>query len=412
MRLAGRINGSYCITAVSIVGFAIFFTVNPAPIAASQSVQGTPPAPAGDKPVEQVRKNIQVFQGLPDSHLIPVMNLMGASLGVGCPHCHVREGNEWAFEKDDKKAKQTAREMIRMVQEINKANFKGAVEVSCYTCHHGQADPAHFVPLPVAFPAFPAGQPPRGAAPQAPPARAEQGTGPATQAPPGAAQQAPGAALAAVPPATELIGKFQQQINASALEKLTSRVAKGTFSDAQGNLVQAELSQKPPDKLLVSAITPQGARSRATSGGVAWMNTPQGVRDMPEEEAAFLRRLAGFLWPSSIEQSYPMLSVGRREKVGSQNAYVVQATTAGNRRERLFFDTQSGLLIRAVSITETPIGPITDQIDFGDYREVNGVKVPFLIQHSGLDRRADFTLKLTEVAHDVAVDDAKFAKPK
>lgn len=411
MRHQSRITFSLGITGVSIVGFAILFTLSPAPMAAQQSVQGAPPAPAGDKPVEQVRKNIQVFQGLPDSHLIPVMNLMGASLGVGCAHCHVREGNDWAFEKDDRQQKKTAREMIRMVQEINKANFKSAVEVSCYTCHHGQAEPTRFVPLPVASPAFPAGQPLRGPAAQAPPARAEQGTGPA-QSPPGAAQQAPAAARAASPSATEVIGKFQQAINASALEKLTSRVAKGTFSDAQANSVQAELSQKPPDKFLVSAITPQGVRSRATSGGIAWMSTPQGARDMPEEEAAFLRRLADFLWPSNIEQRYLRLSGGRREKVGTQDAYVVQATTAGNRKERLFFDVQSGLLVRAVSLTETPIGPISDQIDFGDYREVNGVKVPFLIQHFGLDRRADFTLKIAEVAHDVAVDDAKFAKPK
>ena len=152
--------------------------------------------------------------------------------------------------------------------------------------------------------------------------------------------------------------------------------------------------------------------SRAIFGNTAWMNGPQGARDMREEDAAAMRRLAGLFWPSSIEQRYSRLSGGRTEKVGGQDAYVVQATTAEKSKERLFFDKQSGLLVRAVSIAETPVGPVTDQFDFGDYREVNGVKVPFLIQHYTLDRRGDFTMKFTEVAHNVAVDDAKFAKPK
>src|SRR2546428_1245843 len=157
MRRGSPIN---CIPAVSMIALLVtMFTLSSAAIEARQSGQGAPPA--GDKPVEQVTKNIQVLQGLPDSQLIPVMNFFGASLGVGCPHCHVREGNNWVFEKDDRPTKKTAREMIRMVQEISKANFKGIVEVSCYTCHHGQTTPTRAVPFPLAPPAPMTAQPMR-----------------------------------------------------------------------------------------------------------------------------------------------------------------------------------------------------------------------------------------------------------
>src|SRR5438105_1371240 len=92
-----------------------------------------------DKPVEQVRKNIQVLKGLPDSQLIPVMNFISSSLGVNCAYCHVRAGDDWQFEKDDKPTKLTARKMMLMQFDINKNNkdiLGGGV--TCYTCHRGQ----------------------------------------------------------------------------------------------------------------------------------------------------------------------------------------------------------------------------------------------------------------------------------
>src|SRR5689334_6935900 len=98
-----------------------------------------------DKPVEAVRKNIKVLNGMPDSQLLPVMNIMGASLGVKCDFCHVAEPGK--FPLDDKPAKNTARQMIQMTQAINKTNFDGQTEVSCNTCHRGSTHP-------VSVPAF------------------------------------------------------------------------------------------------------------------------------------------------------------------------------------------------------------------------------------------------------------------
>ncbi len=97
---------------------------------------GQVPNPAGKKAEEQF-KNIQVLKGIPAEELFPTMQFIAASLGVQCDFCHV----QGAFEKDDKKTKQTARKMMEMMFAINKDNFDGHRAVTCNSCHHGDAMP-------------------------------------------------------------------------------------------------------------------------------------------------------------------------------------------------------------------------------------------------------------------------------
>jgi hypothetical protein len=96
--------------------------------------------PQGDKPAEEVYKNIQVLKGVPASRVPAVMMFFSKSLGVDCTHCHVR--NE--FEKEDKPPKETARRMLRMVHKINDDNFPGRGLISCWTCHRGGVKPESF----------------------------------------------------------------------------------------------------------------------------------------------------------------------------------------------------------------------------------------------------------------------------
>src|SRR5215471_12391418 len=109
---------------------------------ASARAQSTTPKPAAEsgtarRLAEEEFKNIQALKGIPADQLIPTMQFIAASLGVECEHCHVAH----AFEKDDKKAKVTARKMIGMMMTINKDNFEGHREVTCYSCHRGAGDP-------------------------------------------------------------------------------------------------------------------------------------------------------------------------------------------------------------------------------------------------------------------------------
>src|SRR6185295_11145760 len=100
-------------------------------------------------------KNVRHFNGLTRPELQRTMNFMRASLGVHCDFCHVvtKEAG-WQWEKDDKAAKQTARKMIEMVQQLNRDRFAGQPEVSCYTCHRGHQRPVSQPPLPQPQPPF------------------------------------------------------------------------------------------------------------------------------------------------------------------------------------------------------------------------------------------------------------------
>src|SRR5215472_1740438 len=107
------------------------------PVIKRATAQNAGAPTAEGKTAEQVFKNIQTLKGVPADQVQPTMQFISNSLGVECQFCHVQN----AFEKDDKKTKQTAREMIEMQMAINKANFKGRTEVTCFSCHRGAHDP-------------------------------------------------------------------------------------------------------------------------------------------------------------------------------------------------------------------------------------------------------------------------------
>src|SRR6201998_101236 len=100
----------------------------------SQTTAALTPTP---KKAEEQFKNIQVLKGIPAEQIFPTMQFIAASLGVECEFCHVHN----AFEKDDKKPKQAARKMMEMMFAINKDNFEGHREVTCYSCHRGSPHP-------------------------------------------------------------------------------------------------------------------------------------------------------------------------------------------------------------------------------------------------------------------------------
>ena len=77
-----------------------------------------------------------------------------------------------------------------------------------------------------------------------------------------------------------------------------------------------------------------------------------------------------------------------------------------------FFDRETGLLLRKQTLTDTVLNPIPEQIDFEDYRDVDGVKLPFLVRVSNIDTYYSYTRKVAEVRHNVPVDDKIFDMPQ
>ncbi len=128
------------ILAISLVAT---FSIATAIVAARAQAPAAPAqaSPGSVRLAEQQFKNIKVLKGIPADEVIPAMEFITASLGVECEFCHVRQEHGLAFDKDDKKPKEIARKMIEMAMAINKDNFEGKREVTCYSCHRGAAHP-------------------------------------------------------------------------------------------------------------------------------------------------------------------------------------------------------------------------------------------------------------------------------
>lgn len=359
--------------------------------AGGQNAQGS----KGDLPVEQTRKNIQVLKGLPESQLFPLMNFVSVSLGVRCAFCHVQGAKDpttghdtWIWESDDKPAKRTARSMMRMTMDLNKnyaADFRGN-NITCFTCHQGHNDPIGLPPLPLTA---------SGHEPPSP-----GGAGAPTPRP--------------TPPTPEqILDKYTQAIGGrDAAAKLQTRVMRGLVEQSQGRMPAIEITMKGSDKLLV-VITAQdhSVTTQSFNGSKGWSKNSRGMRELTPDEVAQFRRAAELYNVVGVTQPASDFRFGGRRQVGDHEAYVLRGKAPDGRAERLYFDTQTGLLLRKQFVMETMLVPIPEQIDYEDYRDVDGVKLPFTIRVSNIDTFNSSTRKFTEVKGNVPVDDSLFNMP-
>lgn len=367
-----------CITVLFIasVGLVAF-----APVGQTSNQQ---PAPA-EKTVEQVQKNIKVLNGMPQAQLIPVMNFMSASLGVRCTYCHINKEGKWDFVSDEKPEKNTAREMIKMVLAVNKDTFRGNTEVSCYTCHRGRTHPTSVPELPI----------------------------PEVTPRPVAQEAKPGETKPAVPTADEILAKYTAALGGSAaIDKLKTRSMKGEWLTSNGLTWGYEVYQSAPDKTYIVLTTPkQGVFERGFNGSTGWEKSSRGVRTLEATEVWNLVRYPSLYTHVKLQGQFSRLMFGGKDKINDREVYVLRGLTTDNRRERLYFDVETGLLVRRVSNSQTMIGMIPEQVDFEDYRNVDGLMVPFTMRISSVDPNITSTRKFTEVKLNVPVDETKFNKP-
>lgn len=318
---------------------------------------------------DQRFKNIQIFKNLPAAQLDPTMAFISGSLGVRCSYCHVNQ-----FDKDDKPQKIAARRMIQMVLDINKGNFNGQSAVTCYTCHRGK-------PSPVSVPAV----------------------GQNLWAP-----NSPSTAAETAPTVKQILDHYVQAAGgADALNKINTRIAKGSRIGADGVLVPEEVYQKAPDKLLTITSYPQVVFSNGYNGVAAWGHSSRdGATPLPDQLVVQIKRDAVFNKELKTEQLYSSLTVLGKISVRDMDAYVVEAKPADGPIEKLFFDVKTGLLVRRYTESDTPLGKLPLQTDYEDYRDVDGVKQPFLIHWSFPGRV--WGRKIDEIKQNVPLDDAKF----
>ena len=348
-----------------------------------------------DKPVEQVQKNIQVLAGMPSSQLLPVMHFMRASLGVRCDYCHVAENGKYWI--DDKPAKQTARRMLRMVFEINKANFGGQPVVTCNTCHRGSTKP-------VSVPAI--------------------GQGSFTNT---TASDDVATAPVRLPTADQVFQRYAQAMGGKAsVDKIKTRwmqttllrpklINSGSPRAAVLNRAESwtiESFQKAPNKYLAIITTPEGVNYQGFNGTTGWTKSTQGQREMNAVELTRIKRQADLYIDLKLKDRYSELRTIGKETIDGKEVYAIEARSLENKTEKLFFDARTGFLVRRIVFTEIKLGLDPEQTDYEDYREVDGVWLPFTVRVSYLDdNHFGTTRAVKKVRQNVQIDDSKFEVP-
>jgi hypothetical protein len=345
--------------------------------------------PSAGKTSDQAFKNIQILKGIPADQLMPSMQFISASLGVECEYCHVAG----AFDKDDKKPKQTARKMMEMMFAINKGQFEGHREVTCYSCHHGEIHP-------VGIPIIPAG-----ANATAHLEAVKPGDGKGIQAAAGADSRA-----VIDPSLAPILDKYVAALGgAAAIQKVTSRVEKGS-ADLGGRIFPVDIYAQAPDKRVSIMHLPNGDSLTAYNGTVGWLSAPgHPIQWMSQAEADAFRLDAELDLPLRMKNIFTDFRLLALQKIDGREASVVQGLREGKPPVNFYFDQQSGLLVRMVRYIDTALGLYPTQIDYADYRDSGGVKIPYrwtIARPSG-----QFTIQVEQVQQNVPITEEKFAQP-
>lgn len=232
---------------------------------------------------------------------------------------------------------------------------------------------------------------------------------------PATAPAASGAvAKADLPSADQLINNYEKAIGGrDAWMKITSRVSTGTIEVPAFNVTgTVEVHQKAPDKLLSVAVVAGQAYKRGFDGTIAWSDDPQnGLKEDKGAALASAKRESDFYHQFDLRKLYSKLTVAGVEKVGTHDAYVVEAVTPDGPTDKLYFDTKTSLLVRSQNHRVSPEG--TDVLytgDIEDYRTVDGIQLPFVV-HQSSDQAA-FTITYSEIKQNVDLTDEQFSKPK
>jgi hypothetical protein len=336
---------------------------------------------------EQAFKNVVVLKGIPVDEFMGTMGLFSAALSACCGDCHTGAGTSNPQWEADPPRKQIARRMVLMVNNINRTNFGGRPVVTCWTCHRGSAQPSATPPIDMIY-------------------------GEALTFPPDVVLQAP--ADLSAPSADQLFEKYIQALGgAQRLNAITSYTAKGTsalFGEVKEDAV--EIYARAPNQFTTIVHQKEGDLVRTSDGRNGWFKIPLTVVEIypltgSALEGGKLDAQLGF--PTGIRQLFTSWRTSYPATIEGRDVYVVQGTAPGGMMATFYFDRQTGLLNRMVRYANSAVGRVPTQIDYSDYRDVNGVKFPFKWTYGWVSGREEYTM--TEYQLNVPVDASRFTRP-
>lgn len=345
-------------------------------------------AQSEQKPVmaEQAFKNVRMLKGIPVDQFMATMGFFSASLGETCTDCHSAEsGGNWDKYADDNPRKNTARAMIGMMNAINKTYFGGKREITCYSCHRGVERPDVTPNLADLY-----GPPPS--------KETDELRDP----------------LGKAPPADQILDKYIQALGgAERLGNLTSFAAKGTFQGYQDEKYPVDVFAKAPNQISTVVHTSAGDSTTTYNGSAGWIAGPATERPVTLLELTggdlLGAKLDAAVWfPAQIKQALTQWRAASAATIDGREMQMIQGSGDGRYPVNLYFDSKTGLLARMVRYAESPVGLNPTQIDYADYRPVDGVQMPYRITATWLDGRS--TTLLSEIQPNVPVAAARFAQ--
>ncbi len=335
---------------------------------------------------DKVFKNVQVLKGIPVDEFMGTMGVFTTSLSLCCGNCHTGAGTSNPKWEDDPPRKKTARAMIQMVQNINKTNFGGRQVVTCWTCHRGQLSPAVTPPLDFAY-------------------------GEAVVVPPDVLSRDPNASKTV----DQLFTRFiEAEGGAARVNALKSYVAKGKsllFGEVgAGN--PSEILAKDDGHFATFVHQQEGDVVRAYDGMNAWWQIPLTVTPQYPLTQTLLEGQkfdAAMAFPWKVRNFFNNWRVSFGQTIDGDDVDVIQGSLPSGMIGTLYFDKKTGLLKRYIRYANTMVGRIPTQVDYGDYRDVAGVKMPFKYSYGWVSERDDWTL--TGYEPNASIDNSRFGRP-
>jgi hypothetical protein len=334
----------------------------------------------------QVFKNVPAMKDLPVDTFMQTMGVFSAALGMSCGDCHQGKDNNWDGFAVDNARKRKTRDMIAMMKKINDDNFAGRQLVTCYSCHRTADAPRNVVNFTELY----------GFVPPDPNAVV-------TQSP-------------AAPKPDEVFDKYLAAVGgaqrAAALTSFTATGANmGYGPEGAQDKRPLEIYAKPNQRTVVIKTT-NGTSTSVYDGATGWVAAPLrpvNLLQLVGQEAEGLKLEVALMFPSQVKQLAGRWRVGNATTIDDRDQWMVQGNTMGGVILSLYFDQETGLLTRSVRYTESPVGRIPTQIDYSDYRDVNGVKLPHKMLLWWVDGRDSF--ELTKITPNVNIEAARFSKP-